>query len=169
MTPTMQTDSVPFLLTRPTAVLASDVIEDVEDGETVEIPASRSVPPHAPPPALHTTEHELPSIIVDLCAVEPHVELQRESEVDGLLCASETVEFPSDLAVPVSEQITAETSAREVRLARATGARSARGRSLVIAAAAALTAAGGTFAGLKATHAYPASLNSLSSVIHAMR
>ena len=84
----------------PRAPARRDDIRDVadDDAETTEIPASRSVPPHVPPARVVTTDDDLPSVIVDLHAerleVNELVEMQRASDVDGLLTASETSEFP---------------------------------------------------------------------------
>jgi hypothetical protein len=190
--PNTQPDSVPFLLTRPTALMTSDAIGD--DAETTEIPASRSVPPHAPPPAVVTTEHELPSVIVDAWSTElrpnasvsgltggPSGELgHRPSGVDSLLSASETLDFPlpqssasSGPVIPVTPLPSEEDPLRaETELTRIGGhvgrrsARRARVRALIIAAVAAVTAAGGTFVGLKVFHV---SGGALGAALHVVR
>jgi hypothetical protein len=150
--PTTQPDSLPFLLLRPNApAMKSDVLED--DAETTEIPASKSVPPHSPPAPVSTTEHELPSVIVDLCDLEASeaAEIQRATDVDGLLTASETIEFP----LFIEEEPTLDGRSETLKSAPkrpAARAGTARGRGFAIAAVAAITAAGGTFAGLRVYH-----------------
>ena len=150
MIPTTQPDSVPFLLVRPNApVMKSDAVD--EDADTGEIPSSRSVPPHAPPAPVSTTEHELPSVILDLCERElsEAAERQRATDVDGLLTVSETLEFP----IPVDEQPVLEPHVETRPSVVAKGmVRRARARGFAIAAVAALMAAGGTFAGLRVYH-----------------
>src|SRR5271170_327011 len=123
-----QPDSVPFLLLREMAA-AEDVVDD--DAETTEIPASRSVPPHAPPARVVTSENELPTVIVELKEVEV-AEPERASEVDGLLSVSEV------------RRTAARTSF--------SGSRAGKSRGLAIALLAALSAAGGTVAGIKVFH-----------------
>jgi hypothetical protein len=175
--PSTQPDSVPFLLTRPNGLMTSDVIDD--DAETTEIPASRSVPPHAPPAPVVTTEHELPSVIVEEVWAAEERETSgpspSRSDVDSLLTASETLEFPlpeaSRSVIPVTplpvpedwRQVQTEVS----RHGRAAGgpARRARVRAVVIAAVAALTAAGGTFVGLKVFHVSAGTLNAALHVV----
>jgi hypothetical protein len=133
-----QPESVPFLLVRETAS-ADDVVDD--DAETTEIPASRSVPPHSPPARVVTSENELPTVIVELKEVEV-AEPERASEVDGLLT--------------VSEKIALEEIPSGVRRAAArrsfSGSRGGTSRGLAIALLAALSAAGGTVAGMKVFH-----------------
>jgi hypothetical protein len=147
-TTTHQPDSLPFLLVRPNALsMKSEVLDD--DGETEEIPCSRSVPPHAPPAPLSTTEHELPSVIVDPCVLGT-AEAFSGASVDGLLTATEAIDF----VIPVDEQPTLQNGVPAVRSkARSSSrARSSRGKGFAIAAVAALTAAAGTFAGLRVYH-----------------
>jgi hypothetical protein len=90
----MQRESVPFLLVRP----PSGVEDVLDDAETIEVPASRSVPPHHPPAPLTTNETDLPSVIVDLHElVSAQVEADRASDVDCLLAQfldGEPVELP---------------------------------------------------------------------------
>lgn len=170
MNSTTQPDSLPFLLTRSAELMSADAIEDDDDGETGEIPSSRSVPPHCPPVGMITNETDLPSVIVDGDVEDEHVELQRESDVDGLLYASETLDFPLEPVVPASQQVTGDVSEDVRAITQRTRVRSGRGRTFLFATAAVLTVAGGALAGLKVTHhAYPAPLNSLSAVLHAMR
>jgi len=178
--PNTQPDSVPFLLTRPTALMTSDVIDD--DAETTEIPISRSVPPHAPPPPVVTTEHELPSVIVDAWDMEIRTTSDanvRPSEVDGLLSASETLDFPLPAlsastrpVIPVTplpieeDPLGAETELTRIGHVGRRSARKARVRAIIIAAAAALTAAGGTFVGLKVLHVSGSALGAALHVVH---
>jgi hypothetical protein len=160
--PTTHPDSVPFLLVRPVSVsegLVAATKPDAgdDDAETAEIPASKSVPPHSPPPPVVTTEHELPSVIVELHELEVSemIELQRASDVDVLLTASETIEFPLDVEFPVhvEEAPALDGRAKTRRSAmKSSGARTAWARGFAIATIAALTAAGGTFAGLRVCH-----------------
>jgi hypothetical protein len=182
-------DSLPFLLVRPSLAMKSDVLDD--DGETNEIPSSKSVPPHSPPTPIVTTEHELPSVIVDLVelraseiaayakeakAMREPSELQRDSDVDGLLTAAETFELtiPVEvipLDVPLSfEPIEPLDPLDETGpIMRPTQPRG-RSRGFAIAALAALMAAGGTFAGLKVCHVtYHVPGGSLSAAPHAVR
>jgi hypothetical protein len=152
-----QPESVPFLLVRApvsATVDAAHVVDD--DGETVEVPASRSVPPHLPPPAVVTTEQELPSVIVDLQDLEAGelADLQRASDVDVLLTASETIEFPIP-EEPVELTVTHHSVRRRSRAG--TAAR------VTLALVAALSAAGGAFAGVKVFHV---SGGSLSAALH---
>ena len=141
MTPshTQQPDSLPFLLLRDGAA-ADDAVD--EDAETTEIPASRSVPPHSPPPRVITSENELPSVIVELKEVEV-AEPERASEVDGLLTVSERIVLQD---APRSD-VKREGSRRSF-----SGSRVGTTRGLAIALVAALSAAGGTVAGMKVFH-----------------
>lgn len=160
-----QPDSLPFLLVRPNApTMKADVIE--EDGETEEIPCSRSVPPHAPPAPMSTTEHELPSVIVDPCALGGEtIEHMQATEVDGLLTASEPVDF----VIPFDEQPTLDTESDTVRSAAKARAvsrsRSGKGRGFAIAAVAALMAAGGTFVGMRVYHVAGFPLSAASHLV----
>jgi hypothetical protein len=161
-----QPDSLPFLLVRPNVpAMKADVLD--EDGETEEIPCSRSVPPHAPPAPLSTTEHELPSVIVDPIALgntgNEAVEHLRATEVDGLLIASEPVEF----VIPVDELPTLDNDAETLRSAAKAraSARSGKGRGFAIAAVAALMAAGGTFVGMRVYHVAGFPLSAASHLV----
>jgi hypothetical protein len=149
-------DSAPFLLVHARQTTASDdVIED--DADTTEIPASKSVPPHAPPARVITSETDLPSVIVDLKEIEV-AEVQRGSEVDGLLVETEALEA----TVAVEERGRQEHTQRS-RIRSRTAASTPR---LAIALVAALSAAGATFAGLKVSHV-PA--GSLGAALHVSR
>jgi hypothetical protein len=164
-----QPDSLPFLLVRPNApTMKADVLD--EDGETEEIPCSRSVPPHAPPAPLSTTEHELPSVIVDPAALgsagSDTIDRLQATEVDGLLTASEPVEF----VIPFDEQPTLDTESETLRSAAKARARfrsrsSGRGRGFAIAAVAALMAAGGTFVGMRVYHVAGFPLSAASHLV----
>jgi hypothetical protein len=157
----MRPDSVPFLLTRPPSA-----VEDVlDDAETTEIPASKSVPPHHPPAPVTTTELELPSVIVDLRELDgtsapgaawstqeasADVEAERASDVDGLLATfldGEIVELPP----PAIE-------------------RNARSRShgVAVAVIAATMALGATVAGARVLHHTTAGLT-LETALHLAR
>ncbi len=173
--PTTQPDSVPFLLVRPVVEMKGDVVDD--DGETAEVPVSKSVPPHAPPAAIVTSEHELPSVIVDLCALEASsevetVELQRASEVDGLLTTSQAMQAPPmppveplEVAIPIEEDHPLDSQGGTHSLKMRSGSRAVRARGFAIAAVAALTAAGGTFAGLRVCHVTGSSLGAAFHVV----
>jgi hypothetical protein len=107
-----------------------------------------------------TNENDLPSVIVDLKELEV-AELQRASDVDGLLVATEKLEAP----VAVEEEPGAwddeHTRPSQIR----TRARS-KVPAYAIAFVAALGAAGATFGGLKVSHV-PA--GSLGAALHVLR
>jgi hypothetical protein len=151
---TTRHDSVPFLLVRP----PSSVEDVLDDAETTEIPAAKSVPPHAPPARVTTMENHLPSVIVDLHSADAREEpeAQRESSVDGLLDASERRTLP----LPVMMSGPSEVTLPSVE------ARPARGRGVLIALLAAAMAAGGTFAVVRVLHL---SSQSLSAALHIVR
>jgi hypothetical protein len=167
----LQPDSLPFLLvrpSRPSLAMKSDVLDD--DGETTEIPASKSVPPHLPPAPVVTTEHELPSVIVSLFDLEigESAELQRASDVDGLLTAVEVIEVTiplEEVTIPVEVAPSIDPTSDTGRVIVRSAPR-ARSRGFAIAALAALMAAGGTFAGLKVCHV---SGGSLGAALHVVR
>ena len=134
---------------------SDDVLDD--DADTTEIPASKSVPPHVPPARVITNETDLPSVIVELKELEV-AEVQRASEVDGLLVATEALEA----TVPVEEKgRQGQTQRSRIRSRAAAGT-----PRLAIALVAALSAAGATFAGLKVSHV-PA--GSLGAALHVSR
>ena len=147
-------DSAPFLLVDP--MTPSDDVTD-DEADTTEIPASRSVPPHVPPARVVMLEDDLPSVIVDLRELEV-AELQRASEVDGLLVATDALAATTPIEVAPRRQ--EQTGRSRIR------PRSALVPRLTIALVAALSAAGATFAGLKVSHV-PA--GSLGAALHVVR
>jgi hypothetical protein len=136
-----QPESVPFLLLVRETTSAEEVVDD--DAETTEIPSSRSVPPHLPPARVVTSEQELPSVIVELKEVEVS-EPERASEVDGLLRVSDKF--------ALEDVLRAEAPRAAVTRRSLSGSRSGTSRGLAIALLAALSAAGGTVAGMKVFH-----------------
>ena len=92
---TTSPESVPFLLVRASSRDVTDVTDEDEADES----GAKSVPPHAPPAAVTTTETDLPSVIVDLRELEAsaQVEAQRTSDIDCLLAATESLEVPTDV------------------------------------------------------------------------
>jgi carbamoylphosphate synthase large subunit len=153
-----QPDSIPFLLVRPALATSSDDVVD-DEAETTEIPASKSVPPHTPPARVVTTENDLPSVIVELKEIEV-AEVQRASDVDGLLNVSVKLDFP----LPVEDKPTID-EVSPTRQSRSR-ARAGKARGFTIALVAALGAAGGTFAGLKVCHI---SGGTLGAALHVVR
>jgi hypothetical protein len=127
-----------------------DDVEVLDDADTTEIPASKSVPPHVPPSRVVTHENELPSVIVDLKELEM-AEAERISAVEGLLFTVET-----------QDQAHAEPTRRSVLRPRPF----APATKLAIALVAALGAAGATFGGLKVSHVAP---GSIGASLHGMR
>jgi hypothetical protein len=146
-----------FLVAPPMA--AEDDVEAIDEADTAEIPASKSVPPHVPPARVVTNEGELPSVIVDLKEVE-RAETDRASEVDGLLVATEAK--VEDL-VPVIEADHRELEPTRRAVVRP---RVSTAPKLAIALVAALGAAGATFAGLKVSGV---SAGSIGAALHVLR
>ncbi len=138
-------ESAPFLLVRPSSGDVTDVLEDEEDA------ASKSVPPRPPPSSVRTTEHSLPSVIVDLRELEASAEeeAQRSSDVDVLLM----------------EAIEAHASLRDSRRVQTLHVieerprpRSGAVRTVAIALLTACALAGTAFAGVRVYHVSPSSL-----------
>ncbi len=129
---------------------------DDDDTDTTEIPASKSVPPHVPPSRVVNSERDLPSVIVDLKELEVE-ETARASEVDGLLVAVDclTVEVAA-IGEIVEVPYAPRGEATRRSILRARPSRAAALPKVAIALAAALSAAGATFAGLKVSHVSPA-------------
>lgn len=151
---TTHPESVPFLLVRPHTA-SEDVMDDAE---TAEIPASKSVPPHMPPARVTTTETDLPSVIVDIGELRASeaVEAERSTDVDVLLDVSE-----SALRVSGSPMKALETGRPMRPAAPAAGPRR---RGVAIALVAALMATGGTFVGFRVFH-----VHAPGGAVHAMR
>ncbi|HEY2516027.1 MAG TPA: hypothetical protein VGI39_34385 [Polyangiaceae bacterium] len=128
--------------------------------DTVEIPSSKSVPPHAPPARVVTTENDLPSVIVDLRDMERN-EALASIEIDGLL--AEPIEIP----LPAIE---IEYRAQQSTLPSVTAkpaSRSTSGRGWIFGlVAAAMALGGGAFVGARALHA---SGHSLGAALHITR
>ena len=137
-------ESAPFLLVRASSSDVTDVLEDEEDA------ASKSVPPRPPPSSVRTTEHSLPSVIVDLRELEAseEEEAQRSSDVDVLLM----------------EAISAHASLRDSRRVQTLHVIEERPRSggalrtVAIALLTACALAGTAFAGVRVYHVSPSSL-----------
>ena len=148
-----QPDSVPFLLVRPVSSPPGAAEAPDDDAETNEIPSSRSVPPHAPPSALTTTETELPSVIVDLREMEAseEIERQRQTDVDGLLSTTDEIDL-SPFQLPIDHDAPLRPNVKTKRSRRSSASRAF---GFAIAAVAALTAAGGTFVGMRVMHVSP--------------
>ena len=150
-----QLESVPFLLGR-TGETDDEVDEDMV---TTEIPSARSVPPHAPPARVVTSENELPTIIVELKDQEV-AEPERVSAVEGLL--TESAKF----ALGAQARLDAAPGEAESAKPRPSGSRRGKARGVAIALVAALSAVGGTVAGMKVFHVSGAHL---TAALHVMR
>ena len=148
-------ESLPFLLVRP-----SSTVEELDDMDTVEIPSSRSVPPHAPPARVVTTETDLPSVIVDLRDLERN-ETLASMEIDGLL--ADPIEIP--LPAIEIEYRPQQPTLPSVEAKAAPRAPSGRGWIFGLVAAA-MALGGGAFVGARALHA---SGHSLGAALHITR
>jgi hypothetical protein len=150
-----QVESLPFLLVR-----AGETDDEVdEDMVTTEIPSARSVPPHAPPSRVVTSENELPTIIVELKDQEM-AEPERVSAVEGLL--TESAKF----ALNGQPRSTDATPGDRSQAARGSSkSRGGKARGVAIALVAALSAVVGTVAGMKVFHVSGAHLTAALHVV----
>ena len=131
--------------------------------DTVEIPSSRSVPPHAPPARVITTETELPSVIVDLRDVERN-EALASMEIDGLL--AEPIEIPLP-AIEIEYRPQQPTLPSAFAKAAPRARTQSAGRGWIFGlVAAAMALGGGAFVGARALHA---SGHSLGAALHLTR
>jgi hypothetical protein len=150
-----QVESLPFLLVR-----AGETDDEVdEDMVTTEIPSARSVPPHAPPARVVTSENELPTIIVELKDQEM-AEPERVSAVEGLL--TESAKFALN-GQPRSRDATPDDRSQAAR--GSSKSRRGKARGVAIALVAALSAVGGTVAGMKVFHVSGAHLTAALHVV----
>jgi hypothetical protein len=153
-----QVESLPFLLVR-----AGETDDEVdEDMVTTEIPSARSVPPHAPPARVVTSETELPTIIVELKDQEM-AEPERVSAVEGLL--TESAKFALNGEPRSTDATPGERSQAARGLSKSSKSRRGKARGVAIALVAALSAVGGTVAGMKVFHVSGAHLTAALHVV----